>query len=53
MRLNGTARAILGRRLTKQQHALVEAAPDFCRLGAFWRTLKYGHPWPKNRNRSK
>ena len=48
MRANGTARAILGRRLSGRQLAMVEAAPELHRLGAFWRTLKFGHPWPRH-----
>lgn len=53
MKLNGTAKAILGRRLSKQQQAQIDDAPESYRLGALWRTLKYGHPWPKHRGRRK
>jgi hypothetical protein len=51
MRLNGTTRAILRRRLSPAQARTIEALPQHLRLGALWRTLKFNHPWPRHRAR--
>lgn len=51
MRLNGTTRAILRRRLSPAQLRTIEALPQHLRLGALWRTLKFNHPWPRHRVR--
>jgi hypothetical protein len=50
MTLNGTTQRILTRPLSEQQWRQVDAAPPKFRLGALWRTMKFGHPWPRHRN---
>ena len=47
--LNGTTRAILRRRLTREQERLIASLPEDLQPGALWRTLKYRHPWPRHR----
>ncbi|MFW5883126.1 MAG: hypothetical protein ACOCVG_02050 [Verrucomicrobiota bacterium] len=49
--LNGTTRAILRRRLTREQERRIASLPESLRLGALWRTLKYRDPWPRQRRR--
>lgn len=48
-RINGTTRAILRRRLTREQERLIDSLPEDLQAGALWRTLEYRHPWPRHR----
>lgn len=52
MKLNGTTHSIMRRRLTRGQYNELERIPQHLRLGAMWRMLKFGHPWPRHKNRT-
>jgi hypothetical protein len=48
MSINGTTRAILRRPLSRAHRRHIEQLPEHLRLGALWRTLKFGDPWPRH-----
>lgn len=48
-RFNGSTRTIMRRRITKHQWKAIDVVPERYRLGAIWRTLKYGHPFPQHK----
>jgi len=49
MKLSGTAHANLRKPLTPAQIQAIESVPAHHRPGALWRTLKFGHPFPRHR----
>jgi len=53
MRPSGTTLAILRRPLSRPQWNTLERIPVHLRHGALWRTLKFGHPWPRHARRPK